>query len=306
MADRPAGADQVCRDHRLAVARARARGSLPTRTLPAAGTAAHPCRRRRRRTRRRSRRPSGCASSGRWRARPARRSAPFPASRRSSPCAGRAGSRACPADSCAGRPSGRVDETLERTSVPAPGRITIAFQPTRPGKVWSLTRTRCGVAGPRRVSHSSTRVSGSPPCPGGWVRLVAAGRKLQRRRAAVDGQGEMRAHLGALACEDRSRSIGRAPGTSGSRPGRGCSGGRRGCVEIRTSTRWLIEKLPSGCACAPGAACAGTGTIASTRESAVADQRSSGRLMAAISSARRASGAYSGENRGFSASDRVR
>ena len=75
----------------------------------------------------------------------------------------------------------------------------------------------------------------------------AAGRSAVA--AAVDGEHQAARDLVELAAAAPRRGRGRAPGRSGSRPGRARSGPRRGRSRSQTVERWLTLKLPSGWAC---------------------------------------------------------
>ena len=173
-----------------------------------------------------------------------------------------------PAGSGAGRSSGRSTGTLGAHRGPAPGRgRRPRFQPTRPGNVPSRTAT---PPAPRTAAVSG-ELDARRPQPAGAGRVAERGRAAgsQRERGGRRRSSASRSlHLGLLAREHARRRAGRAPGTSGSRPGRGRSGRRRGRRRPSTSVRWLTEKLPSGCALA-GAAERGEHATASEEQDAL-------------------------------------
>ena len=98
-----------------------------------------------------------------------------------------------------------------------------------------------------RAQHQTRVVSAALP---GAAAQLAAGRQRQRHGLPVDRERERARHLGPLARQERAARERRAPGTSGSPPGRARSARRPGRSRPRPTARWLTEKLPSGCASA--------------------------------------------------------
>ena len=253
----------------------------------AAGAAARPCRRRRRRTRRRSRRRRGSGSS--------RAPSPRPLGATSVPSPGR--TRNVPVRSSSGaleqllrihaQPLGRIARRRGRAHRRAAAGLRDDRLPAdAAGEGLVAQDDALRGASRRATSGSSTRVVRRPPWPGG-----KRDRRARVRSAARPGARPPRAPGRAAPLPASVRAPPparvRAPGRSGSRPGRGCSGPRRGRDETRTRSRWLTEKLPSGCACAaPGASAASSAAAARSSVSA--------RLIDSAASARSARGPVEG------------
>ena len=136
------------------------------------------------------------------------------------------------------------------TAVPSPGAATIAFQPTRPGKVSSFSETFSGPS-TTALRVSSRRVVLSPPAPLGKVSCgEPAGRSATRRPSTVRTR-------------PRSTSASFRRSTSARPSPRSCTVGISAwsrtyrtstrSAEIETVERWLTEKLPSGWASAGAA-----------------------------------------------------
>ena len=250
MPRRAAGPDQVGRDHRLAVAGREGVQRPPARTRRAAAAAATPS-------------PAAACAKHAGEAvlgapspaRPgaavaARRACPSPgAHREASPRAGRAGCRAAPRDS-ARSPVGRVVGGNAR----AHGGAGAGPRDDRLPALTARRRSRRAAHGStarghgRRAAEAPPAWWRSPPWPAGKL-SAAPGREGQGDGSPVDLQRAARGAASArLRGEHPLGCDGRAPGRSGSPPGRARSVTSTRSPETATRVGWFTEKLPSGCA----------------------------------------------------------
>ncbi len=125
------------------------------------------------------------------------------------------------------QPVGRVvGGRVERTAVPRPGRDDdrLPADAAREGRRRAARRARRADARGQRQLDARRR---RPPALRVDQRRRA--RRPQRHAPAVDGRAPAAAATSArLRASTLGVAAGRAPGTSGSPPGRGCSGRRRG------------------------------------------------------------------------------
>ena len=172
---------------------------------------------------------------------------------RSWPRAGRAGCSAGPPGSGAGRSSGRRSGAWVRTAVPSPGSATIAFQPTRSGKVPSSQLHPAAASRPRADRSSSTRVVRSPPLPAGNADAPGGRRASSAHAPAVHAQRQPRPRpRRACAASTSAAALTALLDRRDLRLVEHVADVDRVRRRSLTVLRWLIEKLPSGWAAAAG------------------------------------------------------